>query len=448
MSAEAAFITHALGVRGEDIPAEALAAARTFYLDTLCVGAAGAMSPLAEPVRSVARRWGAGGKVAVWGTGETLPAAGAAYVNGFQIHCQEYDCVHERAVVHPMATIGAALTAEAADRGHSGAELLAAIVVAVDVAAGLGVAVTSPIRFFRPATAGLFGATLGIARMRGFDEATARNALGYALAQAAGTMQAHVEGKPALPVQIAHAARAAIVACDLAEAGLEGPSEALEGPYGYFALFEQSVDPKPVLASLGRIWRVSEVSHKPWPTGRAAQGGIALMQALRAKGVAASDVEAIRLVAPPLIKRLVGRKAFAGMGINHARLCFQYVGARALMTGQVGLSDFTQRAFDDAETLALGARIEVVEDGSDDPAAFTPQIAEARLKDGRQVVVETHALYGSPQDPMRPEDQRAKQEACLAFARLPLALADTLAARVAGMETEAAGGAIAALLKP
>lgn len=448
MSAEAAFVAHALGVRRKDIPAEAIAAARTFYLDTLCVGAAGAMSPLAEPVRSVARRWGTGGKVAVWGTGETLPPAGAAYVNGFQIHCQEYDCVHERAVVHPMATIGAALTAEAADRGHSGADLLAAIVVAVDVAAGLGVAVTSPIRFFRPATAGLFGATLGIARMRGFDEAAARNALGYALAQAAGTMQAHVEGKPALPVQIANAARAAIVACDLAQAGLEGPSEALEGPYGYFALFEHSVDPKPVLASLGRIWRVLEVSHKPWPTGRAAQGGIALMQALRAEGVTAAEVEAVRLIAPPLIKRLVGRKAFAGMGINHARLCFQYVGARALMTGQVGLSDFTQSALGDADTLALGARIEVVEDGTDDPAAFTPKIAEARLKDGRQVAVETRALYGSPQDPMRPEDQRAKQEACLAFARLPLALADTLAARVAGMETEAEGGAIAALLKP
>lgn len=172
------------------------------------------------------------------------------------------------------------------------------------------------------------------------------------------------------------------------------------------------------------------------------------MQALRAEGVTAGEVEAVRLVAPPLIKRLVGRKAFTGMGINHARLCFQYVGARALMTGQVGLFDFTQSALGDADTLALGARIEVVEDGTDDPAAFTPQIAEARLKDGRQVVVETRALYGSPQDPMRPEDQRAKQEACLAFARLPLALADTLAARVAGMETEAEGGAMAALLKP
>ncbi|KPP80391.1 MAG: MmgE/PrpD family protein [Oceanicaulis sp. HLUCCA04] len=448
MSAEAAFIRHALQTRRSDIPAQAADAAKTFYLDTLCVGAAGAMSPFAEPVRCVARRWGQGGKVPVWGTGETLPAASAAYVNAFQIHCQEYDCVHERAVVHPMATIGAALTAEAGDNGHSGADLLAAIIIAVDVTAGLGVAVQSPIRFFRPATAGLFGATLGIARLRGFDEATARNSLGYALAQAAGTMQAHVEGKPALPVQIAHAARAAIVACDLAEAGLEGPQEALEGPYGYFPLFEHAWNLEPVLASLGRVWRICEVSHKPWPTGRAAQGGIALMQALRAEGVTPDQIDTIRLVAPPLIKRLVGRAAFAGMGLSHARLCFAYVGARALMTGDVTLADFTAEALADRDTLALGAQIEVVEDGSTDPAAFTPQRAEARLTNGQRIAVETDVLYGSPQNPLSEQDQRSKQRSCLAFAGLPAAVGDQLAARVGQMDNEAEGGALAALLTP
>jgi len=63
--------------------------------------------------------------------------------------------------------------------------------------------------------------------------------MGCALAQCAGVMQAHVEGKPTLPVQIAGAARAAVVACDLAEAGLHGPESALEGPFGYFNMFEE-----------------------------------------------------------------------------------------------------------------------------------------------------------------------------------------------------------------
>ncbi|MGP1275476.1 MAG: MmgE/PrpD family protein [Caulobacterales bacterium] len=448
MNPQTRLTRHVLETRFEDIPEAAWQAARTFYLDTLCVGAAGSASPLAEPVRSVARRWGEGQGGTVWGTGERLPAASAAYVNAFQIHCQEYDCVHERAVVHPMATIGAALTAEAEDRGHSGRDLLAAIILSVDVAAGLGVAVSSPIRFFRPATAGLFGATLGIARLRGFDEALARNAIGYALAQAAGTMQAHVEGKPALPVQIAHAARAALVACDLAEAGLEGPSDALEGPYGYLPLFEESWDLGPVIAALGTIWRITEVSHKPWPTGRAAQGGIALMLKARGEGVSADEVESITLIAPPLIRRLVGRSVQPGMGINHARLCFGYVGARALLGGEVSLQDFQPDRLTDPETLALAARISVVEDGSDDPAQFVPQRADIRLRDGRLVTVSTDRLYGSPALPMTLEDQQRKYAACLAFAGLPVPRLLALHEHMGGITHHEQGAALLAFLTP
>ena len=95
--------------------------------------------------------------------------------------------------------------------------------------------------------------------------------------RAAGTMQAHVEGKPTLPLQIAGAARAAVVANDLAEAGIPGPHDVFEGPYGYLSLFEEDSDIGPVIASLGQVWRIEEVSYKPFPTGRAAQGGIMMM---------------------------------------------------------------------------------------------------------------------------------------------------------------------------
>jgi len=207
MSAPEAFARHVLGLDWNAVPAPAQAAAQAFLLDTLAVGIAGRRAWLADKVLDVARSWGSADadtpSAHVMGGGPRLPAPSAAFVNGFQIHCQEYDCVHEPAVVHPMAVIGAALMAEAEARPVSGADFLAALTGAVDVAAGLGVAALSPIRFFRPATAGLFGATLGIARLRGASLGQALDALGYALAQAAGTMQAHVEGKPALPLQIA-----------------------------------------------------------------------------------------------------------------------------------------------------------------------------------------------------------------------------------------------------
>jgi 2-methylcitrate dehydratase PrpD len=412
-----AVVAHGLGAQYGDLPEGARKAVQTYLLDTLGVGIAGAAVPLTTTVRAAAGHWADSGAAHVWGQNsfKTTPA-NAAFINGFQIHCQEFDCVHEPAVVHPLATILSALMAECdAQGGVSGSDLAMAMAVAVDLATGIGISVTSPIKFFRPANAGIFGATLGISRLRGFTADQAKDALGYALAFNSGTMQAHVEGKPALPVQIGNAARGGIMACDMAQAGMPGPHDSLEGPFGYFALFEDEADPTEVITSLGKIWRIAEVSHKPFPTGRAAQGGLVLMQKLRAQGVEADAVETITLTAPPIIHRLVGRPIKPDMAVNYARLCFQYSGAVALKTGNVGLADFSDDALRDADTYALGQRIEVIDDGSPDPAAFVPQVARATLKDGRIVEARINALYGSPADPMSEAAHLTKFRACVDF---------------------------------
>ncbi|MEM9599778.1 MAG: MmgE/PrpD family protein [Pseudomonadota bacterium] len=390
--------------------------AKTFLLDSLGVGIAGAKAPFQDSVHNVIRGWGMGDAAHLWGHGTKAPQASAAYLNGFQIHSMEYDCVHEPAVVHPMATILAAISSEVEVRGQtSGFALMEALIVAVDVAAELGVAVTSPLKFFRPATAGLFGATLGIARLRGFDEATALSAMGCALAQCAGVMQAHVEGKPTLPVQIAGAARAAVVACDLAESGLHGPDHSLEGPFGYFAMFEDAVDVKSAAERLGRVHRITEVSWKPFPTGRAAQGGIPLVQRLLEQDVNADNLESLELQAPPIIPRLVARPAQAGMSPNYARLCFPYLAAVTLQRGSVGLNDFTAESLNDPVCLSLAKRISVTTNHIEDPAEFVPQTAVARLKDGTERIALTAKLFGSPADPLTRGQHLEKFRACVRF---------------------------------
>lgn len=393
-------------------------AAKTFILDSLGVGIAGAKAPFSDAVLQVAQSWGQGAAVAhIWGRDISLPTAAAAYVNGFQIHAMEYDCVHEPAVVHPMATILAALSAEVDSRGGiMGQAFMEAVIVAVDVAVELGVAVRSPLKFFRPATAGLFGATLGVARLRGFDVNTALSAMGCALAQCAGVMQAHVEGKPTLPVQVAGAARAALVACDLAEQGLAGPEQALEGSYGYFAMFEDEVDMEGAMNALGHINRITEVSWKPFPTGRAAQGGLVLVQALRERGVQTADIDRLVLSAPPIIPRLVNRPAQAGMTPNYARLCFPYLAAIALMRGTVGLEDYSEADLSDPEILALAARVEVQTNDVTDPAAFVPQSLHAHLRSGATETVEITRLFGSPDDPLTHAQHIEKFRGCVAFA--------------------------------
>ena len=175
--------------------------------------------------------WGEGAEAVVWGRGKRVPAPTAAFLNGFQAHCQEYDCVHEKAVLHPMATLLPAAIAYAERKGGiSGRELIVAVAVGVDVAANLGVAAREGLKFFRPATAGGFGATAAIGRLAGFDADTLCNAFGIQYGQTSGTMQSHVEGSIVLPMQIGFNGRAALHACDIAATGLSGPRDVFEGP--------------------------------------------------------------------------------------------------------------------------------------------------------------------------------------------------------------------------
>lgn len=442
------FARHVLETPFARIPEDARRAGRVFILDTIGVGVAGA--PLASRVVSAARNWGGAGvsgAAHVFGSGSRLPASSAAFVNAFQIHCQEFDCVHEAAVVHPMATIFAALAAETERRNATGAALLAATILAVDVAAGLGVASKAPIKFFRPATAGVFGAALGVARLRGFDLSTALDALGFALAHASGTMQAHIEGKPALPVQIANAARSALVACDLAEAGMAAAHDAIVGPFGYLTLFEGAYEIEPVLEALGKVWRIAEVSHKPFPTGRAAQGGIVAMQRLREQGATPDRIESVELTAPPLIKRLVGRPYKEEMSPAYARLCFAYSGAVALARGDVGLCDFDPSGFARPEIRKLAERIVVLEDGSDDPAAFTPQVARIRLTSGAAIETRIEKLLGSPGEPLLREHYLAKFRSCMAYGLGEARGAHAADALIAGVESIEAVDDAAELLR-
>ena len=444
-------VDHALGLQWETLAPEVRHAAATFLHDTLAVGVAGARAPYVEAVATAVSAWGSspGRGTMVLGRGASaLPAASAAFLNAFQIHGQEFDCVHEAAVVHPLATVVAVLLAAVdGDDRFSGAEMLSALCAGVDVAVGLGLAARSPLKFFRPATAGVFGCVAALARLRRLPREQALDAFGYALAFAGGTMQAHVEGLPTLPLQIAAAARSALQAVDLARAGLPGPRGSIDGPFGYLALFEDLSSLPPILADLPRRPRIVEVSWKPFPTGRAAHGGLVATQRLMDEhGLSAATLSQLTYTAPSLIRRLVGRPAVVGMAPAYARLCLPYLAAVVLLRGTVGLEDFTPERLNDPDVLALAGRITVEVDDNPDPAAFTPATALAMTLDGARSRVEIDAQLGSPAQPLTEPQHLAKAHACLAFAGWETRHDAMTALMRALPEVQDAGAAIRGLL--
>lgn len=461
MNALDRLVAHVQGHACEDLPTRVREAAKVFILDAVGVGIAGSRHPRMPQVRQALSGLGVGPgapaarTATVWGSGESLPWESAVLMNAYQVFNQEFDCIHDRAVIHAMACLLPACIGYAqAHGGVTGRDLITAVTLGLDVAIYVGLAQRAPMAFFRPAMCGALGATAAVAKLSGLDAERMRDALGLAYCQLSGTMQAHVEGSPAVGLQVGFNARAAVTACALAAAGFAGPHDILQGRFGYFALFDfGQADWAAVEADIGRVFQIGQMSHKPYPTGRATHGGIeGALRMMRTHGFAAGEIERLVVRASGLVVRLVGRPAIEGMDSGYARLCMAYAVATALHTGDLGLQDFEPPALRDPARLALASRVSVVDNGNPDPNAIGgPQCVEIVLKNGVRHTLQLEELLGHPSRPLRPKAQDLKFDRCCAFAAQPLSPAQASALRthlrrleacedVALLATQFAGG--------
>lgn len=429
--------------RYEDLSERAIAAGKTFVLDTIGVGVAGAASgPKVRELIASAQGWGTSSDATVWLHGDKLPAIGAAVANGYCIHALEYDCVHEPAVVHPMATMLSGLVAHCEQHGNrgrpiSGREFILATALGVEIASLIGAASKSPMRFFRPATAGGFGVVAAAGSIDRLDVPTLLNAFGILYGQTSGTMQAHLEGSMVLGLQVGFNARAGLVAVDLARAGLTGPQNVLEGMYGFYKLIEPQSDIPTWWAQIGKTWQIARLSHKPFPSGRLTHAAIDAVQRARTeRAFRADEVEAIEGWVPPLAYRLCGRPDIPNPAPNYAKLCIAFVMATEIVRSEVVQESFAPECLVDPTVHALAARIQVHQDDNPDVNALWPQRFRIRLKDGWTWDKTIVAAIGHPDNPLSREAHLTKFRRCwkLAFGAAGQARGDEVIAMVDALE--------------
>ena len=406
--------------RFEELPANAVEKAKTFLLDTFGVGVAGCYGFRLDRIIKVAKSWGSGEEARVWVSGECLPAPAAAFVNAYQIHSLEFDCVNEDAVLHPFATILSAVMAYSERRSKqgrpvNGRDFLTAISMGVDVSIFLGKSATGPIRFFRPASAGGFGAVAAIGKLEGFDTDTLIRALGNQYGQTSGTLQPHVEGSPLLGMQVGFNSRAAIAACDFAEAGILGPSDVLTGQYGYFRLFENGeFDVEHGIRELQASFQIELMAHKPYPSGRLTHGVIdGLQRLMKSRGFARNDIAAIDVEVPQLVKRLVGRPDIPAPAPNYAKLCLPFVAGTYLEHGTVDVEHFIgDEMLQNPRTHAYASLVTVRQNDNPSHSAMAPLTVAVTLKSGETHSVYVEAVYGHPNNPLSREENLDKFWRC------------------------------------
>lgn len=418
-----------LSTRYEDLPREALDAGTVFFLDTVGVACAGRMAPKLEELVAAAEGWGyaAKGGAAIWNMGRHAPAPVAALANGYQCHALEYDCVYEPGVILPTPPIFAALLAKAEQlaaqgRAPSGRDMLRAFVVALEVSCTLAAATRSAMFFFRPATTGVFSALAAIACLDPLPREQLRYAFGIAYSQACGPMQAHEEGSMMLAMQMGFAARNAVQAHDMARVGITAPVEILGGRFGFFHNFEHGGAVDEALAQMGQPWKVTQLSHKPFPSGRVTHGVIHTMRLLGQElGLDANNalarIRSVHVDLPPLGMRLVGRPMVHRPAPNYARLCVPYVAAAEILYGGVDPTSFSPERLNGEAVETLARRVTTAEKPHPNANAFYPQSLMLELADGTRVQREIPHAWGHPLMPLTQAEREDKFRLCWRLTR-------------------------------
>ncbi len=332
-----------------------------YALDTLAMALGGASAASSRIARKAL--WSGPGAATLYGTGQTASAAEAALLNGTAAHALELDDDHRTSVMHPGAVVVPAAFALAEATGASGADFLRGVLAGYEVAIRTGEVFEGGLYrngFHPTAVCGVFGAAAACAVILRLDAPAFARAMGIAGTQAAGLVEWRTDGSWIKRLHPGRSAQSGLMAAQLAAAGFTGPVTVFEGAYGVFKALGHGA---PVRAAaltegLGQRFLSLGTAIKPYPCCRFSHGAIDLALAARS-GLAGRSPGAVTV---RLFRTDVLTYHPRPANTVDAQFNIPYLVATALLTGGVGLADFTDAAIARPEILALAARITVVED--------------------------------------------------------------------------------------
>lgn len=346
---------HAFGP--SDLTPKARARARILALDTVAVTLAGARMDCVETLCAVPGVADAPGPCTLIGRTGRVSMLDAALVNGTSAHALDYDDFSSVFGGHQSAPILPALFALAEAEGYGGAAVMTAYAVGVETE----IRIARAVHFHHydkgwhpTATLGTFGAAAASAHLMGLSEKQIAIALALAVSQAAG-IKANF-GTMTKPFHVGQCGRAGLLSALLARQGFTANRAAFEHGQGFFEVFNGAgtYEPARIFADWGAPLELEDdgIAIKPYPCCGSAHAAIRAALALRAEtGLDPARIAKITVLVHP--RRLPHTDNPWPKTELQAKFSVQYLVARALMDGAIGLSHFSEAAIAEPKITAL-----------------------------------------------------------------------------------------------
>jgi 2-methylcitrate dehydratase PrpD len=449
-----------LGTRFEDLAPEVVERTRLAVLDTLGAAVAGITGEGVAPLAAMYRDWGGKPEATALPGGSRLPMPAAAMLNGLAGRAWDLDDVHEQNTCHINVNVVPAVLALAEGRGPvNGREFLTAVAVGAEMVCRTSAA--SRISFSETGSSmsyqcGFYGAALAGARLLGLSKDAARHALGIAHARLAGNQQGYVAGAMTVRLMQGIAVEGGLLSALMAERGVTGSTEILEGKFGYYPVYHRGkYDRNALVDGLGTKWLLMEVSMKPpYPCCKYTHGPIeATVAAMKELGIGPADIDSISVrVTNREVHDLVcisRERKWNPQSLTDAQFSLPFTVAYAAANGAVGVETFQPAGLANAGARALLPRVEALLDlsaqGEGRGTFPMPGIVTIRDKAGRSVEKTVTYVKGHPKNPMTFDDVAAKFRTCAALGRPGWTGADEVIEAVRHLERMQDTGALAVL---
>ncbi|WP_230532861.1 MmgE/PrpD family protein [Microvirga roseola] len=391
----------AVGCRLDDIPQEVREQGVRTFVNWLGCAVGGVTHETVDRALEAVRLFSGPAQATVIGRADRLDALHAALMNGISSHVLDYDDTHLKTIIHPAGPVASAALSIAEMKPVSGADLLAAMIVGVEVECRIGNSVY-PDHYDRgwhiTGTAGVFGAAAAVGRLLGLNEQHMTWAFGIAATQSSGLRE--MFGTMCKSFHPGRAAQNGAMAAFLAQAGFDSSERGIEAPRGWANVTSTKQDYSEITEGLGQFWEAGLNSYKPFACGIVIHPTIdACIQLRDEVGDEVNNIESVSLRTHPLVLELTGKTA-PRTGLEGKFSVF-HAAATALLRGDGTPTAFTDEAVNDPAIVQMRGRVTAETDQSihEDQVEMT-----VMFRDGRKVTRRIEHAIGSLDRPLTNEE--------------------------------------------
>ncbi|MCF8053024.1 MAG: MmgE/PrpD family protein [Desulfobacterales bacterium] len=247
-----------------DIPPIIYEHAKVAFQDWFAVTMAGKDDSLVLKLLQLSNLMGGNEHATVLGHDVKINVCTAALINASASHVLDYDdTIFVGSIpIHPTATLFPSVLALSEWKEFSGKDLLTAYIVGFKVGAFVGECTDAEhyeSGWHATSTFGHLASAAACANLLKLDEKQTVHALGIAGTQACGLKI--VFGTMCKSLHAGRAAQHGLEAALLAQDGFTSAEDILEGPAGFFQLFQGEVK-EDALSGLGKTWNIERLAQK------------------------------------------------------------------------------------------------------------------------------------------------------------------------------------------